>query len=236
MFNYRSSKINHDDAIALGRAISLSIKKSSIDVYLGRQSEKIDSHIADIETLQGRVQGNPFTEIQSGLDDSRDGVIQAMNYEVESKLKMAQFAPEKAVSATALQAAFDRTPISIDAGYSQESNQIKSRIRLISEPKYQEHLTVIGLKEYFDYLISLQDQFDTASVEKDALESVKLRGTVKEQVKRIKSRISFSLNYLESQMMDIPETYEPIANEIAEVVSRIMAGSQARQTRKTNEN
>ena len=69
---------------------------------------------------------------------------------------------------------------------------------------------------------------------KDALEAVKLRGTVKEQTEKMKQRIEYTLSYLEVQTLDLPQKYATAAKEIKEAVNRIMATAEARATRRLN--
>ncbi len=90
----------------------------------------------------------------------------------------------------------------------------------------------MGTLPVWDRFIEVQGEFEKVSSEKDAIESVKLRGTVREQVARIQEIINYILYYVNSQAQDNPATYEAPAKEIFEAVQRIMTIAQTRQTKK----
>lgn len=233
---FQVSKVNNDDSITLAKSLSGIVKKHlPEDLFLQRQATSLSLASADIEILRARSFENEYTETIEDLDDERDDLTIVMESEAKSKSRLTRSFPVIASSAEALLKAYSQTPVSIAAGYNEETNQIHARIRLLNTPEYSAHLANTTLNDVFDRYIEVQEEFDKISAQKVALESIKLRGTVREQVRKINLRINYTLSYLEAQYMDLPGDYSAVVTEVSEAVKEVMAEAQARITRKLNE-
>lgn len=232
---YKPYKMNTADTKEIARAVMSSLTKHvPDDEYLNRQKGKLEEADADIELLQSRDRANSLTDDLKSIDDERDDITIAMESEVESKIRLKKFNPAKGEAAEALQAAFDLTPIKISAGYATQTNQTVTRIRHCNTPELRTHFETLEMLTIWDRFIEVQAEFEKASDEKDALESVKLRGTVKAQTDRIKDVMKFILPYLEAQSLDVAGAYDAAAKEVLEAITRVMTVAEARHTRKLN--
>ncbi len=232
---YKPSKTNTDDMKEIARSVMSTVEKYlPEDGFLTRQKLKLSEVDADIEMLQSRSKGNSFTDNLKSIDDERDNITLAIDSEVDNKIRLKSFDPEKGASAEVLQAAFDITPIKVSAGYATQSNQTTTRIRHCNTPEFRTHFETMDILPIWDRLIAVQSEFEKVSDEKDALESVKLRGTVKEQTNRMKDVMKFILPYLEAQSLDVAGAYDSAAKEVLESITRVMTSAEARFTRKQN--
>jgi len=232
---FHHSHFNISETIDLIKGINAIITASlADDVYLVGQSAKAEEIISDIELLQGRSRINSLTDMRSSLDEDRDTVVQAFEYDVTSKMALKRFDMVKGTAAESIKTVFDATPISIRDSYSEESNQINTRIKKLGTIENQAHLTTMESTHLFEHLKSIQSEFEKVSGEKDSIESAKLRGTIREQKKYLIQRIQFILSYLESQAIDVPMSYETAMSEVTEVLNRISSQAKARATRKEN--
>ncbi len=233
---YHPSKMNTDFSLALAQAICKALSKSfPDDAYFSRQVVHLTTIINAIEVLQGRSMGNDLTQTLADLDLQRDNLTVGMHYEVESKIKMKAFSPEKGVAAEAIQLVFDTTVVDVRDSLDSETNQINARIRKLDTPVVRAHFETIGLTEILDHYIRIQDTFQEVSSEKDALESIKLRGTVREQCVALHAHMNYVLTYLTAQTLDFPETYAKVSSEIDESINRISALLKSSETRKMTE-
>lgn len=233
---YRRSLTNTSETLELGRSIkSIGEKYLSGDSYVTGQISRIISSTEDVELLQARAKGSSYTITLKELDDERDDIKTGLDSDIEGKIKLKRYDMIKGDAADAVNEMFITTPINIRAGYAVESNQINTRIRLVNTPGGRALFETMGTLPVWDRFIEVQGEFEKVSSEKDALESVKLRGTVREQVAAIQDRINYILYYLTSQAQDLPHDYEAPAKEIFEAVQRIMTIAQARQTKKMND-
>lgn len=234
--NYRKSKVNTPEAIDLGNAISTSVTKHlSSDTFLNRNIQQIGVSIASIMQLQSRTKSNELTDTLASQDTARDDLNAALEMEVEAKERQLALFPQNREAVTTIKKALEATPVDIRAGYAEESNQLNTRLLLLKKEENQTHLTNLGLLPLYTALESEQKQFNTIKSEKDALESKKLRGTIRTHGKELLERIDFSLSYLYAQSMDQVDGYTEPAAEIGEAITRIMTQANARETRREAE-
>ncbi len=230
---YKRSKINSDETQELARSIVATFTKLLIEEeFCTRQLQKLEKGLEYIALLQGRNKKNELTSNLKTLDDERDELTEGIEAMVKSSLHLKQFAPEKGEAAEKLTTLFQITPIDIRASYVTQTNQTIARIQQLQNEDHKALLTALDLLPLFERLVSIQAEFEKVQQEKDALESLKVRGNVRKEVETIKRIIDFILSYLEIQAEDIPEKYEATAKEVAEAVQRVMTTATSRETRK----
>lgn len=233
--NYLRSKPNRDETQELGRGIkSVTATYFSEEPFMVKQAEKIDAVTEQIIALHSRPSVNELTKVVDQYEDERDALTSAIETEVASKLNLRAFFPAKAEAAEILLKKFSETPVETYAANAVETNQINARITLCNTEECRSHFTTIGLLPVWDHFISTQKNYEEKSAEKDAAESLKLRGTLRTQTKEMKKIIDGVLSYLTVQSEDYPEIYEVPAKELAEVVNRVMTTALARETRRNN--
>lgn len=232
---YKPSRANTDDLKEVSRSVVSAIGGHlSDDLFLTRQKQKLSEAHEMIEQLQSRKLANELTSDIHSLDDERDDLTETLESEVESKVKLSKYKPEIAEAASALKQAFDQTPVDIKGGLTTQTNQTDTRIRHCNSEELRTHFETLELLTLWDKLRTTQENYKKKSDERDALESVKLRGTVKEQTNHIKDVMKFILPYLEAQSLDVAGAYDTAAKEVLEAISRVMSVVEARYTRKQN--
>jgi hypothetical protein len=233
--SYKRSKTNGDETKELGRSIGVATEKHlPDDGLLNRQKIKIEKIDTEIEMLQGRSKINSYTDDLKELDSERDSLNNGIESEIKNKIHLISFDSAKGEAALAIKERFDVTPVEINAAYATESNQISTRIRICNTSDMRTHFDTIGILHIWDRYIEVQSGFEKISDEKDAHESVKLRGSVKDQITKMKEIIDFTLSYLEVQALDLPARYDTPAKEVLEAVNRVMVTAESRYTRKVN--
>ncbi len=229
-------KLNTDDVRDIARSVMTVIQKHLIDdSYLARQIAKMSTANQDLELLRARVMVNSLTDDLREIDLERDNIIEAIETKVDSVALLKKYDQERGESAEAILRAFKAKPISIHAGYNIESNQIRDRIQHCASEELQDHFEVVNIENLWEILITLQDRFEVITAEKSRQESVKLRGTVKEQTERIKDLLKYILPYMESQAIDLQGAYDIAAKEMLEQLTRVMSIAGARSTRRKSD-
>ncbi len=184
--------------------------------------------------MQARPRANALTVTVNELDDDRDEATVIIEKVVESKLLLGQYDAAVAEAAKAVQAAFDLTPIKVNASYAAQTNQTDTRISMCNSAELRAHMATLEVLPIWDTLIAKHEAFKEANDEKDALESIKIRGTVREQTETMKEVFRFVLPYMEAQAMDVAGSYDVAAKEVQESLARVMSVAEARATRKKN--
>ncbi len=229
---YKRSKLTNDDVLELCREmIALQAKHFSTQPFISLQTVKIKEEVRQIEVLNSREMGNKLTDQLRVLDVRRSDINNALASEVESKVRLASFQPEKGQAAKALQSILDATPVQAASAYAHETNQLNVRIRALDTPENRAHLETLEVTPVFDALKAVQDEFEETSTEKNAIESMKIRGTVKSHIDRIKEVIDYILPYLCANVEDDPAQFEAPAKELQEHLITLMGAVQSRETR-----
>lgn len=237
MFNgYKRSKTNTSDNLDLSCAIITAARKTlPDDLYLKRNCDELEEICSQIVFLQARCRENSLTESLASLDHERDDINIGMEDKIDGEIRTKRYFPAKGEAAEALKIAFEAYPVNIKSGYAEESNQISVRIFALDNEESRAHFITLDMLPLFEHLKTVQEKFIKLSNGKDALESLELRGSVKDQVKRLQERISWVLPYLESQAEAGVSEYRTVAGEVSEAVTRVMSTASARRTRKLNE-
>lgn len=231
--NYLRSKPNRDETQELGRGIrTVTAGYFSEDPFMLKQAEKIEAVDQKIIALQNRPSVNELTKVADQYEEERDALTNTLETEIASKINMRSFFPAKADAAEVILQKFSETPVVISAANAVETNQINARIEQCNTEECRNHFTTLDILPVWDHYIATQKTYEEKCAEKDALESLKLRGTLREQTERMKKIIDGALSYLAVQAEDNPGSYEVPAKELAQVVDRIMATALARETRR----
>ncbi len=234
--HYKHSYTNTSESLEIARIMEDLVEKSlASDGFLSRQKNEIAEYRSNIELLQGRSSENSYTEIVFGIDSERDDINTGIEIEVRGKMKLKKYDHVKGEAAEKVNTVLEATPVSISAGYTEESNQLNTRIRQLNTPENRAHFETLTYLHIFDKLVEVQKQFEKVSSEKDALESIKLRGTVREQVEKMHVRINYALSYLDAQFLDLPAEYEQPVNELSASIQRIMTIANSRRSKKLSE-
>ncbi len=231
--SYSPYKNTYGETIEVGRAVIEAIEKYlPTDLFLTRVSGEIDEISSSVSILLGRDKKNDMTETLAKLDTDRDNIANVMESRIEDHIRVKEFNPDEAESAERLIKIFNNTAIDPRVSYTEQSAQVNSRIDALNNNKSRADMEVTGILNLFNGLVSKQDSFEKLSSKKYYIESVKLRGSVKDEVKKITKRINYVLPYLESQYGALPTEYETPAKEILHAINRVMTTANARQTRR----
>ncbi len=93
----------------------------------------------------------------------------------------------------------------------------------------------LNLEDAFVNLKDFNDDFERAYSEKVDEDSNKIKGNVRPLIREVADRVSYALNYVESNGIDIPEQFLALDTELKELVKTSLTPARARKTRRENE-
>ncbi len=228
--------MNDSESIELSRFVKSTVNLHlSNEVYLKRISADIEEIIEEIEILQAREATNQLTGTVKQLEDDRDELVLVFETAVEAHRRAKKFKPDEGEAADRITAILESTKINIRAANAEETNQINTRLRALDTDLCRSDMDLLGVLDYHNELLAVEKSFEALSDKRSAIDTKRLRGTVRTGVQKLKKNLSYVFPYLESQYEQPENEYKVTADKVLEVVHTIMATAKARRTRKAGD-
>lgn len=203
------------------------------NLFINKQSEKIQQLLKEMEEAFQRVLKNQYTEGIGLLDIRRDKLLIALRATLSSAVSLEIIAPEKAKAAKAILVhleTMDERVISL--GYFEESVEIHSFLTAVA--KLGESVLVLSTAApIVEALAETQAEFDKLYEDKTAADNqVSTPRTLRNIRKDLVFRLEALLNVIDVNGIDYEDIYRETVNSINNLIDEVMAKAKAEETRK----
>jgi hypothetical protein len=235
MKNLPISNLNSGELYTTAKRIINVVDGSlSENEYVAKLCSLLILSIASLAKGLGKSLNSDFTPIIFEKDLARDNAFIGLRDFISSFCHSSNTA--KLAAATFLAGIIEKTGNTIySLGYTIETSKMNTLLTNLSEPAAQTALSTIGATEWYQEVVTSEEEFETTYKTKIETESTIDYPLVKDSRAKISKYLKSLLNYIETNTEFDSEKYSSLKDKINEIITDSVAIARARITRLKNE-
>jgi hypothetical protein len=217
-----------------GRINQVVLDSGVADPYIEQVRPPLHKSMQALSTAIGSSRASVFTRRLADGDGQRDARF--VGFRDYSQAFIYHPDPEKSAAASLLVRLIQNRDWSLHRlGYAVETSQLNGLLNDLQSPEARASIKTIGAETWVTDLEEAQKAFEKLYQEKIDAESKEDYPLISEARKKVIRYLEGLLIYIDMMAELKPETYEPIAVKIDEVIVDVVAVARARRTRKEND-
>jgi len=204
------------------------------DPFMVRQFSYIEQSLKDLQKINSMSRKSDYTKIIKGLDEKIDAVLPLIMNTLENNLKAEHYFPDKAKASKELLTLFkmrNRRQL-LHGGYTSQASELTSLLKGLMAPSQDQNRVESGIDVM---ALHLKENFE--SLQKNQIARLKEENyptTQKEQGRILCFRLGNLLTYINANIIDEVDQFDQLKIPANELITDVMSGVRARQTRSSH--